>query len=109
MSPTKRMSADAFLYFCNQYSEDSFYKVTIEANKFEVFRAERKNKKKTNKRFGPKLGPIFDWLDENVSQPYYAKFDQSEKNFYNYKSDVLFYFVNQHDAVMFKLMFMEEA
>lgn len=111
---SKRMTAEGFIYFCENFSIDSFHKVSVHTNRFELFKSEKGIKSKTNKRFGPHLGPIMDWLDENLEHPYYVKRSDAQP-FVNYDTSggnssllnlvVDFYFVDEHDAMLFKLMF----
>lgn len=108
---SKRMTFDTANFLREQYPEDfaNMSKVIVEVSRFNLPHYRRRRKKvsqeqKTNTyRFGPDLGPILDWLDENCSEVYIGRFAENEK--LNENARVQFEFTNAADAMAFKLMF----
>ena len=67
----------------------------------------KKAKDKTNiERFGVDLGPMFDWLDDNTNDQYYA--EMGKKAGTTRAAVINFYFIDEGDAMGFKLMFGEK-
>lgn len=103
----KRISETAWLFFKKQYPDITkiFIKIDILVDKQNVFPKNTiKIKLKTNiERFGGELGPIIDWLDENINDQYYVKVNQFVSGL-RYTT-ISFYFQNEYDAMAFKLVF----
>lgn len=67
----------------------------------------KKAKDKTNtERFGIELGPMFDWLNENTNDQYYA--EMAKKPDTVREAMINFYFMDEADAMAFKLVFSEK-
>ena len=105
---SKRMTATAFGYIKKQHP-DKMTRLEIEVSDFTVFRYHRrrknsKPKKKTNaQKYGEHLASILEWLDENSSDPYFPQLVQGQR--LRWDTKIEFYFVDEADAMAFKLMF----
>lgn len=103
------MTATAFGYIQKQHPDEMF-RLEIEVSDFKRFRFRRRRKnakpkkKKTNiQKYGEQLASILEWLDENSSDPYFPRTVQEQKLSWNTKIE--FYFIDESDAMAFKLMF----
>lgn len=67
----------------------------------------KKAKDKSNTElFGIELGPMFDWLNENTNDQYYA--EMVKKAGTAREAMINFYFIDEADAMAFKLVFSEK-
>lgn len=106
---SKRMTASAFSLIQKQHPDEMIL-LELEVSGFTRFRYRRRRKnakpkkKKTNtQKYGEQLASILEWLDDNISEPYYPKLVQSNRLSWNTK--IAFYFMDEGDAMAFKLMF----
>lgn len=116
---TMRMSTDAWLYWKDNYRDiiSLMKRVEIKSNPYLLFKkittkqALSEKVSKYNARFGSDLGRIFDWLDDICDQPYYVEFKEQPDFYYGGRRDrteFIFYFMDDADAVSFKIMFFDE-
>ena len=111
---TKRMTTKLFISLPPEDIE-KMTRLDISVNRFNLkmkSRLKRRSKKikssptKSNKqRYGSELGSIIDWLDENCSSPYYAKFADEDAHSTKKDKIVAVYFIEESDAMAVKLMF----
>lgn len=106
----KRISTQAWSYFKQNYPSDieNMIKVGFPISRMNVFIQRRRKKRvsKTNiERFGYELGRIIDWLDECCNDHYYAEFDEKSRGSLSDSVIINFYFMEDADAVAFRLMF----
>ena len=110
----KRISATAWVYLRDNYPDDvkQMHRVDIPVNSFNTLlkKRSRRSKKpkqkkaKTNQqKYGQELGEIIDWLEENCNDQFYAKFQKGSWDDPN--KVVEFFFMEETDAMAFKLMF----
>ena len=67
----------------------------------------KKAKDKSNtERFGVDWGPMFDWLDDNTNDQYYSEMTKKDET--DRAAVINFYFIDEGDAMAFKLMFGEK-
>lgn len=113
---TKRITATGWTHLKKTYPDDvaKMHHLNISVNRFNVFLTRALRQKKLAKiqkqdkitnvdRYGQQLGYILDWLDENCNDMYYAE----NEGITQYTSDMSigFYFMEETDAMAFKLMF----
>ncbi len=106
---SKRMTATAFSYIQKQHP-DEMLRLEIEVSDFTRFkyRRRRKNakpkKKKTSiQKYGEQLSSIIEWLDANANEPYFPRLVQDQR--LSWDTKIEFYFIDEGDAMAFKLMF----
>lgn len=113
---SKRISATGWTHLKRTYPDDvsKMHHLNIPVNRFSVFLTRSLRQKKLAKlrkqgkitnvdRYGQQLGYILDWLDENCNDMYYAE----NQGLLHFTSDMTvgFYFMEETDAMAFKLMF----
>ena len=103
-----RMTAKAFS-FIQQEHPDKMSRLEIEVSDFIKFRGHRRKKAKLKKdktdtqRYGEQVGSILEWLDENTTEPYFPRVVPNQR--LKWDTAIEFYFVEETDAMAFKLMF----
>lgn len=109
----KKLSPKQFKWVRDTFP-DEFKKmscVEIEVNKFNLssrWRRSSRNLKNISdniKVYGPDIGPIFDYLDENCVETYYPQLDDEQRRSSADNAKIKFYFTDETDAVGFSLMF----
>jgi len=113
---SKRISATAWTHLKRTYPDDvsKMHHLNIPVNRFNVFLTKALRRKKLKKlrdkekitnidRYGQQLGYILDWLDENCNDMYYAENEGISQ--FTANMTVGFYFMEETDAMAFKLMF----
>ena len=105
-----RLTLKAWQIFKEKYPDDIKDVVTVDfpVNRYNIFiKRRRKSKKKPSKtnieRYGKELGTLIDWLDDNINEQYYVAFSGKEE--YARDRIIRFYFMDETDAMAFKLMF----
>lgn len=114
-----RISASAWTYMREHFAEDveKMATLTVSLDRCNIFPSHarllkrnpnrKKAKDKTNiERFGAELGPMFDWLDENTNDQYYIERAKIKGN--RRETEINCYFIDESDAMAFKLMFGEK-
>ena len=104
----KRMPADTFLYLQKNFPEDfgKMSKLDVDISKFDLFRGRRKKNRTSVDLYGEQLNEILEWLDNNCDNPYFPKMDWAESRSSGSRfTRVSFYFMEDTDAMAFKLMF----
>ena len=115
-----RITTKAWLHLKENFAED-IKKMTIfeiSVDRCNLFNSRAKvSRKEANKgkvrersnieRYGIELGPIFDWLNENANDQYYAERGVNSGTSRN--AMIVFYFMDEGDAMAFKLMFSEKT
>lgn len=103
------MTATAFAFIQKQHP-DEMIRLELEVSGFTRFRYRRrrknakpKKKKTAIQRYGEQLASILEWLDENISEPFYPRLVQTQR--LNWDTKIEFYFMDEGDAMAFKLMF----
>ena len=106
----QRLTLKAWQIFKENYPDDIKDVVTVDfpVNRYNIFiKRRRKNKNKPSKsnieRYGKELGTLIDWLDKNINEQYYVAFNGKEV--YTTDRTIRFYFMEETDAMAFKLMF----
>lgn len=111
---SKRMTAEAFTFlkrtFPNDFADMPCLEIEVSSfNNFRtrIFRLTRNSpstKKKSNKeKYGEQLADIIEWLDENINEPYFPRVSQDQQ--LSWDTVIEFYFMDEADAMAFKLMF----
>ena len=111
---SKRISATGWTHLKRTYPDDvtKMHHLNISVNRFNVFLTKTLRRKKLKKlknkatntdRYGRQLGYILDWLDENCNDMYYAQ--NEGHSILTADMSVGFYFMDEGDAMAFKLMF----
>jgi len=113
---SKKISATAWTHLKKTYPDDvlKMHHLNISVNRFNVFLTKRLCQKKIKKlqdktkitntdRFGQQLGYILDWLNENCNDMYYVQNEGISQ--LTADMSVGFYFMDETDAMAFKLMF----
>ncbi len=111
---SKRISATGWTHLKKTYPDDvaKMHHLNVNVNRFNVFLTNRLRAKKMAKlkdkptnidRYGHQLGQILDWLDENCNDMFYVQ----NEGLSQLRSDMTvgFYFMDEGDAMGFKLMF----
>ena len=115
-----RITATAWHYLKEHYAEDienmttfsvSLDRCNIFPSHARIFRKRNPNRKKAKDKsntelFGIELGPMFDWLNENTNDQYYA--EMAKKSGTSREAMINFYFMDEADAMAFKLVFSEK-
>ena len=107
----KRLTLNAWQIFKENYPDDVKDIITVDfpVNRYNIFIKRRRKKKKKKianinvERYGKELGNLINWLDENINEQYHVEFDTNEK--YTKDRIIKFYFMDETDAMAFKLMF----
>lgn len=116
-----RISASAWTYMREHFAEDiddmatfsvSLDRCNIFPSHARIFKKRNPNRKKAKDKsnselFGVELGPMFDWLNENTNDQYYA--DMAKQQGTVREAMINFYFMDEADAMAFKLVFSEKA
>lgn len=89
----KRLTATQFNDLCREFGKDKFIRRSIDMRP--GFRP-MKNKQLTD---------LIEWLDNNCLQPYYVT--KEARNGASYTKDVVFYFMDPQDKMIFTLCFGE--
>jgi len=113
---SKRISATGWTHLKRTYPDDvsKMHHLNIPVNRFNVFLTKQLRRKRKEKlqdkekvtnidRYGQQLGYILDWLDENCNDMYYAENEGISQ--FTPDMTVGFYFMEETDAMAFKLMF----
>ena len=108
-----RLSKKAWDHFKQEFPEDvknlTAFEVKLDRSNLKTYRyypKKRKKSKTNSQKYGVELGPMIDWLDEIIDNQYYLELDRT-------KQDKVFailkiYFLEESDAVGFKLVFSEK-
>ena len=89
---SKRISVAQFQMLCDQFGKDKFIRQPVNIH---PGRHPLKNKELTD---------IMKWLDANCSSPYYLTKESHRKT---YVTDLVFYFMDEQDKMIFTLCFCE--
>lgn len=114
----QRIAAVAWHEFKKQFPDDiekmTTFDVSLDQYNLFLPRIRRKPSKYSKKAedksniemFGIELGPMIDWLNENTNDQYYAEVAEKKRGVRAIR--IKFYFMDEGDAMAFKLMFFEK-
>jgi len=118
-----RITASAWAYMKKHFAEDienmvtfsvSLDRCNIFPSHARIYKTRRRNsnrkkaRDKTNtEQYGIELGPMFDWLNENTNDQYYAELAKQQGTVR--EAMINFYFMDETDAMAFKLVFSEKS
>lgn len=99
------MTAETFTFLKRTFPADfeDMPCLEIEVADFLRFRRKSKKKKSEKERYGEQLSEIIEWLNENCNEPFFPRVAQDQR--LSWDTTIEFYFVDDGDAMAFKLMF----
>ena len=107
----QRLTLNAWNIFKENFPEciEDIITVDFPVSRYNIFIKRRRRRKnmpsKTNKeRYGKELGTLIEWLDENINEQYHVEFEEKEERYIKNRT-IRFYFMEETDAMAFKLMF----
>lgn len=99
----ERMPAATWTFLRKEFPGE-FIKFTTTLQNFRAFRYRRNGKAKSIRQmYGDFFNELMNWLEENTSEPWYAR--RVDSDLTNTEMIIEFYFTNEADAMAFKLMY----